>query len=368
MNIEKGEISSSQLMFLILCFIQSAHLTAVFIYHVSKHDTWLCVIAGFGVSLVFSLIYIALAQKFPGKNLIQIYDSIYGQYLGKLFSILFIFFFLLVIAPNLYYFSNFWLTYIMPETPRLAILIMFVFVCVWAVRNGIEVIARCSFLLVIITAASILIVTVLLLKDMKFTYFLPVFEIPLKDFVQSTHIVVSIPFCEIVVFLMVIPYTNNIKQAKKSVLLGLTLGAIQLLVIVARDTAVLGPIEDIAASPPFGAVRQIDIAKILTRLDILVAIALLVTMFIKVCVFFYATALGIAQLFNLQSYVQMVIPIGIISISFAMQIHGSAIEQAYVGANSWPFFTIPFEFLIPLISLLIAKMRRLPEKQGRDSR
>ncbi len=97
---------------------------------------------------------------------------------------------------NLRFFSDFLLTYIMPETPIVVILIMVTFICAWAVRNGIEVIARCSFIFVIITAIIVLSTFVLLIKEMKLTNFLPVFELSLKDFIQGTHIMASIPFCE----------------------------------------------------------------------------------------------------------------------------------------------------------------------------
>jgi len=252
----------------------------------------------------------------------------------------------------------------MPETPTAAILIMFIFVCAWAVRNGIEVIARCSFIFVIITAVLVLMVTVLLLKDMKFTNFLPVFEIPLKDFLQGTHIIASIPFCQILVFIMITPYLNKIKQAKRSILLGLILGGIQLFIIVARDTAVLGITAFIMGSPSFQATRSIDIANILTRLDILVAIVLLITLFLRVSIFYYTTVTGIAQLLNLRSYLPLVLPIGIISISLSILVYDSIIEQAHFNATIWPIYAVLFEVLIPSVSLLIAKIRRLPKKQG----
>jgi len=362
MKIEKGEISSSQLMSLTIGFLQGSHLLIAFTTGITKHDTWLAVLAALVISLPFVLIYITLAQKFPGKNLIQINDIIYGPYLGKLISALYICFFLLLGALNLRTVSNFFITYIMPETPISVILIMFIFVCAWAVRSGIEVIARCSFILIVVTAILVLMVTILLLKDMKITNFLPVFEIPLKNFIQGTHIMASIPFTQTVVFLMVIPYLNKIKEAKSSILLGLIVGGIQLLIIVVRDTAVLGITETIMVSPSFEATRLIDIAKILTRLDVLVAIVLLVTLFLRVSIFYYAMVLGIAQLFNLRSYLPLILPIGIIIISLAVLVYDSSMEHAFDAGNIYPIYSFPFQFLIPLISLLIAKIRGIPKK------
>jgi spore germination protein KB len=96
----------------------------------------------------------------------------------------------------------------------------------------------------------------------------------------------------------------------------------------------------------------------------LVAIVLIMMLFLKVSVLYYGTVLGIAQFLNLRSYVPLVLPIGIISISLAVLVYDSDMEHVYYAANIWPIYTIPFEFLIPPLSLLIAQIRRLPKKQG----
>lgn len=363
MKIEKGEISSSQLMFTVTGFLQGAHLLTNFASGITRHDTWLAVLAAVAVSIPFILVYIALARKFPGKNLIQFNDIIYGPFLGKVISMLYIWYFIVLAALNLRTMGNFIRANLMQETPAAAVLILFVFVCAWAVRNGIEVIARCSFIFVMITGVLVLIVTILLLKDVKVTNFLPVLEIPFGKFVQGTHIIAAIPFCQILVFTMVIPYVNNAKKVKSAVLLGLLLGGLQLLVIVARDIAVLGITISIMSSPPYQATLLIDIAHIITRLDILVAIVLLNTLFLRVSIYFYATVLGIAQLLRLRSHAPLTTPIGIIIICLAILVYDSIVEQSNFNATIWPVYSAPFELLVPILSLVIAKIRRLPKKQ-----
>ncbi len=362
MKLEKGIISSSQLVLLTAGVIQGSIFASGFADAITKQDTWLAILAAFVIVLPITSVYLVLVQQFPGKNLIQINDIIYGPYLGKLIFALYIWYFFLVTNGNLRFVGEFMLTYIMPETPKLAILIMFTFVCAWAVRNGIEVIARTSFTLVVITVIVVILTFVLLLKDMKLTNFLPFFEVPLKKFIQGTHIMVAFPFAEILVLLMVIPYVNKIKQAKRAVFLGLIIGGLTLLTVVVQDTAVLGPIFSITPFPSIEAVRLIDIADILTRLEVLYAIVLLIMMFLKVSLFYYATVLGLAQLFGLRSYLPLVLPIGIICISTCILMFDSPVED--LGAYTWPTWAFLFQVLLPFTSLILAKIRRLTKKQG----
>jgi len=366
MKLEKGELSSTQLMFLVAGFIQGSLLTLSFSKEVVKHDIWIAAIASFLLNLPLAFVYLTLALKFPGQNLIQINDNIFGPYLGKLVSLQYICLFFMIIAANLWFVGDFIITFFMPETPILVVMIMFTFICAWAVRAGIEVFARMSFLLVLMTSLTALITFALLLKDTKFSYFLPIFEVPIYDFLHGTHILMAIPFNEVFVFTMVIPYVNKLKQVKSSVLYGLIIGGITFLIVVIRNTAVLGPISNIVTSPSMETVRLIDIGKIISRLEAIVAIAFLVTMFLKVAVFYYATVLGIAQLLKLRSYVPLVIPIGILGIIIALS-YESSIQFIYTATNTYPIFSLPFYVVLPVLSLLIAKLRKLPKQKERKA-
>ena len=363
MNLENGEISNSQLMLLVLGFLQGMILTVNFTYSVSRQDTWLVVIAGFAIAILFTLLYLTIANKFPGKNLIQIDDIVFGPYLGKFISANYIWFFFQLIIHYMYFFNSFWITYIMPETPRAAFLIMLAFVCAMAIRKGLEVIGRISFLFTIIVTVTVLAVTILLLKDMKFNNLLPVFGTKLIDLVHSTHIMLTICFCDILVFLMIFPYASDKRRINKPVLMGLCLSTIQLLIVAVRDISVFGPRLGTLTSASFAVTRVIDIANILTRLDILLAITLLITIFLKVTVFYYVTVLSLAQLLKLRSYIPLVIPIGAISAAIAARLYESDMEQVYAGMNVWPFNASIYEFVLPIITLIVIWVRKLPKKK-----
>lgn len=364
MKLENGEISNSQLMVLVLSFLQSMILTINFVYSITKQDTWIAVITAFVIAIVFILLYLQIALLFPGKNLVEINDIVFGSYLGKLISASYIWFFFEYMIHYMYFFNSFWITYIMPETPRAAFLIMFVIVCGMAVNNGIEVITRCTFAFSVVVTVSIVAVTILLIPDMKFSNLLPIFEVEPLKFIQSVHIILVIPFCDMIAFLFILPYTSNKRKIRKPVLVGLSLSALQLLIVVLRDAAVLGPRMVVASSASFAVSRQIDIANVLSRLDILVAITMLITIFMKVTIFYYVTVLGIAQVFKLRSYRPLVVPIGALTLAIAPTLYPSDMEQVYAGQFVWPFNASISEFIIPVITIIVIVIRRLPKRKG----
>jgi len=363
MKLEKGSISNSQLLFMVAAFMQSMALTVGFCFPFTKQSTWIVVPAAFAIAILAALMYLAIAKRYPGKNLIQINDEVFGGYIGKLISLLYVWFFFQLTIHYMFFFNSFWSTYIMPETPRYAFLIMFGIVCAFAVREGLEVIARGCFLFAVIVWATTATLTTFLLGDMKLSYLLPVLDAPFKNFVQSTHIMATITFCDIVVFLMIFPYTENEQKLKKPLLIGISICALQLMIVVLRDTITLGPRMASSVSASFTAARQINLANILTRMDILVAIAHLVAVFIKVTIFYYVTVLGAAQTLKLRSYKPLVVPIGVLVVTIAAVLYPSDMEQVYAAEYAWPFYTSVYEFLLPAVTLVIIAIRGLAEKK-----
>lgn len=357
MKLEKGVITNTQLIYLILSFLESMVITINFAYGVSKQDTWIAVLAAFVIAIPIVLGYTAIAKRYPGKNLIQINDEALGPYVGKLFSALYIWFLFELMIHYAYFFNSFWITYIMTETPRLVFVALFILVSALAVWSGIETIARCSVIFTIIVAITVAFVISLLLKDTKIVNLLPILDLTPKNFIQSVHIIITIQFCDLVAFLMIFPYTKNNTKIKKPMLIALSLSTLMLLIVVLVNTAVLGVRMSNSTSVSFAITREIDIGKVMTRLDVLVALTMLTTVFMKVSVFYYTTVLGLAQLFGLRSYKPLIVPIGLIAIAISANLYPSDMEQVYAGRFIWPFNALLFEIVLPLITLIVIALR-----------
>ncbi|MFZ5975666.1 MAG: GerAB/ArcD/ProY family transporter [Bacillota bacterium] len=362
MKTETEKISSSQLMFLIIGLLIGSSLLIAFMDGIAKQDAWLVIVAAFLASIPFVLSYVFLTKRFPGKSLIEINDIIFGPYLGKIVSILYVGYFLYLFLLNLRVLANFYVGFILTETPMLIILIVFTAICAYAVKKGIETIARISLVAVVCSAITVIIVFILLLGSMDFANFQPVGSTPLKSFIKGTHIFAAVSFCEIFVFLMIFPSLNKTKKTGKSTMLGFSLGALVLLIISMRNTAVLGPATVMFTNATYEASRLINIGEILTRIELFSAFGITVTLFIKACIFYYATVKSTAQLFRMRSGSPLILPIGIIGVIYALVVFESIISQQQSAETYHAMVALPFEFVIPPVSLFIAKIRKLPKQ------
>ncbi|MCR1897512.1 endospore germination permease [Irregularibacter muris] len=363
MRIDKGGISTFQFMFSIACFILASSLLTAFITSITKQDSWIVVIFGFLVGLLFIWIYMALMKNFPNKNLVEINDLVYGPMVGKIFSCIYVYFFLTLSSLNLKDLGDFIGAAIMPDTPTIVILISFMYICAWAVKSGIQVVTRYSMFFTLIALSIIIITIFLTLNHMDFNNFLPIFRQPTVKYVQGTHIITVIPFGELVVFLMITP---NIKIPNKGIkkyfILGFLIGGIGMILVVLRDIAVLGNTITLFSLPSFETLRLTSVSATLSRMEVLFAVILIILYFFKICFLYYVTVLAISQIFKLDSYKNLVIGVGVIIIIYSFNVYSSIIQHIEYGSNITPFQWLIYEFLLPLITLIVAKIRKLPEE------
>lgn len=360
-KLEGGKVSNAQIAFLII----GTYLGSSMILNPGQsigRDAWLAVLAGLGEGLFFVLIVLTLAARFKGQNLVQINDRIFGAYLGKIVSVAYLWYFFHLASLVLRNFGDFFTAVIYTETPIIVFIIMLSLVCASAVRNGLEVIVRCSVFLVSLTILVTILDTFLLIKEIKLSNFLPMLDVPWPKFFKVSHSVAAFPFGEIVAFLMILPFSTEQKKVAKIVFLAVIMVGLVLALIVARNTAVLGITVTVQTYPSFPAIRLINIAKVLTRLEIIITAVLLVTGFIKVTFYYYSTVLGLAQLLKLRSYLPLVLPLGAGLVSLSILQFESNIENIKFAFEIYPYYTIPFQLGLPLLSLLIAVIRGIPQK------
>lgn len=360
MKLEGGSISSFQLIFIIIGFTFGSSVI-IMTGGSAEHDVWLAILAGLGEGLFFVFIFTTLALRFPGKTLIEINDLLYGPYLGKVISLSYIWYFLHLAAIVLINFGDFLKTILMPETPMVVFVIFICLVSASAVRNGIEVITRTSQVLVPLTILSYFAMTAMLLKEMDMNNLLPIFDVSWQDFFKASHSIATFPFGETVAFLMVLAFVSNKDKAKGATLLGIIIPGIILTIAAVRNIGVLGATMSITTYPAVQAIRLINIGNILTRFEVLIVFALLSMGFLKISVLYYGGVLGLAQLLKLRTYLPLVLPIGVILVTLSIIQFDSMVENLKWASEIYPYYSLPFQIGFPLLSLILAFIRKLPK-------
>src|SRR4030095_5523709 len=146
------KISARQFMILVLLYSVGTGilLTPAPLASLSKQDAWLAAILGTGAGLMFVWLYIKVGHLFPDLTWDQVIEKVFGKWLGKLINFSFFFWAFSTAAQITYIVGDFIKTYWMPETPIVALNILFAMIVIQGARLGVETIARSAEMLFIL--------------------------------------------------------------------------------------------------------------------------------------------------------------------------------------------------------------------------
>lgn len=359
MALEKGKISASEALLLMMGFMLGTSLLFA-PGRGAEQEGWLAVIIGTAEGLIFILIYAALLQRFPGHTLVEIADAVYGPYLGKVISAAFLLslFLLGVLVASVY--NDFTRLNFLPRTPFSAVMLSGVMVAVYVAVNGVEVLARWNLALTYLSLLTLVISSILLLSHFHPQNLLPLFSVPTAKLLWAAHGIGALPFGELVTFTMILPFLNKAKEIRMAAIkAGLYTGAI-LLMLSIRVIVSLGNTASLYTYPNYQVTRLIEIGEFLTRADIIPGVNYLVLGLVSFSSIFYSVALGTAQLFRLNSYRPLVLPIGLLMGLVSCFAFNSFSESLRFATEVYPLYALPFQLGIPLLTLILAYLRGLP--------
>lgn len=360
---QEEKISSSQLLMMITGFTMGT--STLFPPGSGIHqDNWLAVLLGMAEGILFALIYLALANRFPGKTLIEIADLVWGPYLGKLISGSFLVYLFHLGSLAITMGMNFINFSLLPFTPVYVFILFGVSVCAAAASAGMEVLARSFTILVISAVVGLLFVDALLIPQIKLENLQPILETPFLKLLAAGHRAAVYPFGDTVVFLMLIPFLNAPQKARSSVIAGLILAGLLFTIAIVRNTGVLGATAEYFLYPSYSVSRMINVGEIFTRIEILIGINFVTTVFIKVTIIIYGFMLGTAQLCKLKSYRTLAIPVWILISLLAIHNYPNVIESQEFARKIYPFYALPFQVGIPFFTWIMALIRKQPRESS----
>ncbi|MFZ5647645.1 MAG: GerAB/ArcD/ProY family transporter [Bacillota bacterium] len=324
----------------------------------ANQQTWMVGPIALGIAMVMAVPFLILAKRFPRQTLIQYSETLLGP-LGKLIGVFYVWFFIHTSAITLRHLGGFFTTAVMPETPTLVFIISLALLAASAVRNGIEVIGRTGQVIGPALLVTFILIAALVAKDVNPKALLPLFD---KGFSQLLYGgLIYAPRCnEILVAAMVAPYLNLKKDINKAVFVGFAVYFLFFMLVDATVIGVFGVEQAKTLVFPFFSLTQIiSIGDFLERVEIFYLTAWILCLFIKVIIFYYAAALGTAQILRLKDYKPLAFPLGTIIVILSVLLVESQVElMEFTSYKIWTFYALPFVVFLPLALLLTELVRK----------
>jgi spore germination protein KB len=349
------KISGFQLALLIMGFLFGS--TAVLNpTTIAGQDAWLAYIFGWLGGFLLIWLYVRIALINPSLTLVEILKKVFGKYFGTVLALLYIWYFLHLAAIVLRDFGEHMNVTVYFKTPMVFTMGCFALLIAYCLRKGLEVTGRAAEILMPYLFVFLLVIFCLLLPEYDTDNLFPFLEKGLAPVIKASLGVFTFPFGESVAFLMIFPALYSARQLKKvSFTAFLVMGFIIFGVII-RDLLSLGP--DLLTRLVFPPSLSTELTPEL-QLEPLISVNLLLGGWVKITICLYAAVVGIAQLLNLDDYKPLVFPLVLFTVVLARWLYDDIFKMLDWALNVYPYYALPLQVGIPLLILLIAKVRKL---------
>lgn len=334
----------------------------------AKQDAWIAILMAGAMAIPALFVYARLLSLYPGRDLFDILERVFGKFIAKPIAVLFIWYAFHLGAMVTRNFSEFMEIAAMPETPTMVIIFSMGLVCILAIKGGVELMARlATFLLPFILLIIIVVLPISMIQG-NVENLKPLLYEGWKPVLKGAFSAFTFPFGEIIIFTMVLSCLKTKKSPYKTFYFAFILSIVIMLIISFRNIMVLGGVASMLFFPSYMAVSTIDIGEFLQRIEVSAAVVFLFAGFIKISVCLYAASNGIVKIFNLGDYRKFVAPIGLFMFIFADNVYQNTMEMLN-WIKYYPYYVIPFQIIMPIIILAGAeiKVRREKEQGGGES-
>ncbi|WP_436243269.1 GerAB/ArcD/ProY family transporter [Paenibacillus sp. LjRoot56] len=356
--LEKGKISAFQLGIMMYPTVLATGFLALPTITSEKahNDLWMTpVIASLSG---FIAIYVAmkLHELYPKQTVSQYSKHIIGNIPGYVLSLVYV-------LVNAYstgliarQYAEFVKSCFLFKTPILIIIFSILLLAAFAVRGGVEILARSA---VIFTPIFILPLSILLLliPEMDMRNVLPVMEHGIIPVIKGA-IVPQAWFSELFLISFFLPLLTDLKKSGKWSVISLCVIVVTMIFVDLISLFLLGSDTENKIYPILIAIRYISVANFFENLESLLLAMWVVGNFIKISVFYYIAVLSIAQSLKLSEYRPFVFPMGLFILVFSFWDIASFSYLGFILKVISPLFLSLFYMLIPLLLLIVAVLRK----------
>lgn len=321
-------------------------------------DAWIAILAAIPAAALIMFVYARILSLFPGNGIYEILSIVFGKFFGTVTILLYSWYAFHLGALVIRNFTEFVKIVGLHETPQYITGFFMIFLCIWALKKGIEVVGRWAVIMFPIMLATIILVTFLLIPEMEVENLLPVFDNGFDKILDASFSVISFPFAELVVCMAVFSNVNPKNKPYSIFLWSIAIGGTVLLLTTLRSILVLGEANlELQYFASYASVRLVEIGEFLERIEVSVSIVFLLGGFVKTCICLLGAAKGISEALRIKEYSLLIAPVGLLMLLFSLILFNSTMEMFNWAEKFYRYYALPFEFLLPLIIWIGAELK-----------
>ncbi|MCL7748569.1 GerAB/ArcD/ProY family transporter [Halalkalibacter alkaliphilus] len=358
----KFNISASQMAILLYPTIIATGILSVpsITSQYAQNDLWLSPIFASIVGFLTVFITCQLHKQYPNDTIVQITEKVLGRFLGKVVGFFFMLTLIHTTGEITRAYSELLLGSFLLNTPLSVIMGSMLFLCAIVVYSGVEVLARVGQVFFPLFLIPLLLLVIFLIPDYNFGNTFPILEDGLVPPLLGA-VVLSGWYSQFFLMIFFLPLVTDKKNGMKYGMITVACVALTLVIVNLMVLFILGPTTPSKIYPVINASRYVRVADFFDNLEAVSVTLWIIGAFVKISVFYYAATISTTHVFNLKDFRLIIWPLSIFMMIFGIWDIKSTMEYNEYINKVVPFYSPLMFTLLPLLILMIAKVRNKNE-------
>lgn len=324
----------------------------------ANQDGWIIVIGLVILLVVYSFILSTLGDMFKGQTIIEFGRNLLPKFLYYIIILGLILKILVATAMELRVFSEIVHENLLYNTPMEVLTLSLLLVASYIARKGIEARARLGEILIVLMFIPLFFILIVAVMQPNFDNLLPAFKTPPKDILRGIGNL-SFHFNGLEFLLLVYPFLRNKNNSKKPICEAIIVLGVLMVIITVITIAYFGP-DDVENQiwPVLQLVQGIRLTSVfMQNQDALIISFWILSVFMFIGAGLNFTSIIFSRLTKSDSSFHFVLPL--IPVLYVLSLLPQNIVETYMIIDWFQkYFGIAYLFVIPLILIIIAKMKR----------
>jgi len=335
-------------------------ITPAIVTHLVGNSNWLAVLTSIipGAMLIYVYTYILKKSIHPFPTIL---DDCLGKVVGKIVGFAYILVFLMGAAITLRIFTSFIGSSIVPDTPLSVYIGAMLLAGYYALRTGLENVARVSEVIMLIgLPTSFIIVFIVMIQQHEITNLLPLIHTSFINFGYATYEAFFLLGNMIPVLTLAYFSTDREKTPRTlfnvlfTYIALITLSSAAIIMHLGQNYA------NLTAFPTFKLIRSITIADFIQNIDAAFIALWIIGIFGAIIVIWFMTCYVTQQVFALKDYRFLAAPTSVIIGILSLKMGSNIEEEGIILSTIFPVIYGVFYVLIPVVLFVILLFKPAP--------
>ncbi|AFK87290.1 GerAB/ArcD/ProY family transporter [Thermoanaerobacterium saccharolyticum] len=337
--------------------------TILFAHGISaKQDSWIAVLLAMISALPLLYLYIFLYNTY-NINLTEILKVSFGKIIGRIISIIYMFYFFYMAARVTRDYLELSTSSIFPLAPIKIIAIFLMIVTAYFLLFDISVTLNVANILLpfFLSLISIIFIFAFTIPGYSFSKIFPIFEGGIMPVLKAAYPrILTFPFGEMFVFMMIFPEIKCSKDLFKYSSLVYLITGILLAFNDINIISAIGVKEASRVNFPFYTVTRLITLGFLRSLDSLYIALMIIGNLIKIIIFAFAGLKACQSVFDIKEYKFLIIPTATIVYALSIVTAESYFIQIPVELPIMALYVhVPLLVIVPLILLIVYFLKKV---------